>query len=99
MDINHSDRLRRSFSNHAMKRCQQRGISQSSIDTVVRFGRRQIRHNGYVYSMDRRARRNAERLLGDKYRRVVDALDIYVVISLNTREVITVAHRLGRLKQ
>ncbi len=99
MEQDHSARIHRSFTKHARRRRQQRGISQSSIDTVVRFGRKQIRHDGYVYSMDRRSRRKAERLLGDEYRRVVDTLNIYVVISLDSREVITVAHRLGRLKQ
>ncbi len=70
----------------------------SHIDAVMAFGKRRVRNGAYVYFMDKSARRKAERALGTTYSRIANNLDIYVVQSLHTGEVITTAHRKVRMK-
>ena len=92
------------FTRHAQERFQQRGLSRARMDIVMEFGKREFRkradgrESAYVYFMDKRGRKIAERVMGRGYKRIADKLDIYIVKSYDTGEVITVAHRKQRLK-
>ena len=92
------------FTPHAQVRFQQRGLSQTCIDVVLEFGKRRLRKRSgkrktaYVYFMDKRGRRNAARAMGKDYKRISNKIDIYIVESFDTGEIITVAHRKQRLK-
>ena len=92
------------FTRHAQERFQQRGLSRARIDIVLEFGKVELRkradgrESAYVYFMDKKGRRNAARAKGKDYKRIADKLDIYIVKSYDTGEVITVAHRKQRLK-
>ncbi len=90
--LNHDD-----FSNHAKKRFQQRGIAKEVIDTVLRYGR-VVNHGGSKkYYMDKKARWRARNEMGaEEYRRIVDRLNIYVVVADAT--VVTVAKRRKRMR-
>ena len=95
---------REGFTRHAQDRFQQRGLSQARIDVVLEFGKMRLRkradgrESAYVYYMDKRARENAARAWGKDYKRIADKLDIYIVESCDTGEIITIAHRWQRLK-
>ena len=89
----------RTWSKHAKKRCQQRGISEDRVDLVIRFGRRQFREGACIFSMDKCGRSIAARELGAEYYSVADKLNFYVVVNPYKNEIITVAHRKVRLKQ
>lgn len=95
---------REGFTRHAQDRFQQRGLSQAIIDVVLEFGKMRLRKRAYkrktayVYFMDKRARKNAARAWGKDYKRIADKLDIYIVESCDTGEIITIAHRWQRLK-
>ena len=86
------------LTNHAEMRCQQRGIRQEVVDTVLSYGRRGHHRGAQVFFMDKIARRRARADMGKTaYVRIVDRLDTYLVVS-GDGAVITVAKRLGRLK-
>jgi len=90
---------RKGFTRHAQDRFQQRGLSQAVIDVVLEFGKMRLRKRAYkrktayVYFMDKRARKNAARAWGKDYKRIADKLDIYIVESYDTGEIITIAYR------
>ena len=90
---------REGFTRHAQARFQQRGFSQAVIDLLLEFGKMRLRKradgrkSAYVYYMDKRARKNAARAWGKDYKRISDKLDIYIVESCDTGEIITIAHR------
>ena len=87
------------LSRHAKERLQQRGIPLMSVETMLRYGRKRRRKGAYVLCMDRRQRKLVKaRLAPEIYRRVADKLDFYMVYNDRTGEIITVAHRLDRLK-
>ena len=82
---------------HALVRCQQRGISPNVLSAVVRFGKCKPTKDGISYSMDHQARRQAHRVLGrTAYGRISDKLNIYVVVATDDEFVITVARRLRK---
>ena len=86
------------LSQHAEERRQQRGIGLDVLNVVYRFGRATRTRQGMSYSMDSRARRMAERALGNQeYCRFADKLDCYIVVAQDERTIITVAHRSQRL--
>ena len=70
------------MSRHAEIRCQQRGIDREVIDTLVVHGRRRYLRGVAVYFMDKRGRFAARRAPGgERYNRIADRLDAYVVVS------------------
>lgn len=85
------------LSQHAEDRRHQRGIGLDVLSVVYRFGKAVRTRQGMSYSMDGRAHRIAERMMGSQYRRVADRLDCYMVVAQDDRTVITVAHRQQRL--
>ena len=83
---------------HAEMRCQQRGIKQEVVDTILSYGRRGHHQGAQVYFMDKKARRHARADMGKSaYTRIADRLNTYLVVAGN-EVVITAAKRLGRLK-
>ena len=61
------------------------------------YGRCAHRHGAKVYFLDKAGRKELKREFGSKvYARIEDQLDVYVV---EDGAVITVAHRLGRMKR
>ena len=87
------------FTNHALIRCQQRGISHELVDIVYAYGRRSYNKGAEVRFMDKCSRKLAERRLGSEvYRQISDKLDFYIVTSPDG-SVLTVAHRNVRLKE
>ena len=86
------------FSDHALERIRQRGITPYLICVMLNFGKVQIRNKAHVYSMDRRARRQMARALGAEYARIKNRLGFYVVESFDG-VIVTAAYRTQRLKQ
>jgi hypothetical protein len=83
---------------HAVTRCQQRGIPAEAVDVLLTFGRRLYRHGAEICFMDRSSRRTAEETLGrPQFARIADKLNRYIVVS-DEGNVITAAPRLHRLK-
>jgi hypothetical protein len=84
------------LSQHARIRSQQRGISPFVMELILDYGRCQRRHGADVHYLDKSCRRALKRDLGTKkYARIEGKLDVYVVAA---KEVITVAHRIKRIK-
>ena len=91
--------LQYTLTKHAERRRQQRGIPYSSLETMLWYGKKRRRGDAYLVYMDKYHRNLAQtRLDPELYRQVVDKLDFYLVYDDRTRTVITVAHRLERLK-
>lgn len=66
---------------HAKKRRQQRGTPREAVDIVLAYGA-EVRHRGdRKYFMNEEAHGLAANEMGAAYRRVVDRLNIYVVLS------------------
>ena len=85
------------LSEHARKRCQQRGVTDEIIRVVYGYGT-VVEHGGSKkFFMDKRARGRAERGLGHAaYKRLVDRLNVYLVI--NGDLVVTVARVRNRVR-
>ena len=91
--------VRYTLSRHARERLQQRGIPLVSLETMLCYGKKRRRGDAYVVCMDKRRRKLTQaRLDPEIYRRVADKLDFYLVYDDRTGTVITIGHRLDRLK-
>lgn len=79
------------ISDHAAKRCQQRGVDRDVINALLTYGTI-VHHEGRERCfMDKQARKNAERALGrTEYARIADHLNVYLVIEDST--IVTVGH-------
>lgn len=85
------------FSQHAGKRCQQRGIGTDVIDAVLAFGSIVDHGGSKKYYMDKRAHQRARREMdAAEYRRIADRLNIYLVVSDAT--IVTVANLRTRIR-
>ena len=84
---------------HASQRLQQRGIKVSTLSLLHEFGRRVYNHKGaFLVSFDHAARRQVEAALGKAAQRV--NFGAYAVIdALHGTRVITVGHRLQRIRE
>lgn len=86
------------LSEHAVMRCQQRGISSEVVDVLLEFGQRRPRKGASVCFMDRASREEARRVLGQrKFAHISDRLNSYLIVS-DDETVITAAKRTTRLK-
>lgn len=82
---------------HAVERMTQRSISKQVVDLILEFGSPHRHAGADVYALDHSSRRSLKRHLGLKeYVRLEHQLDAYVVFE--DGYVLTVGHRLGRLK-
>ena len=87
------------LTDHALMRCQQRGISREALEIVCAFGKIYRTRKGFGCEMDDYARQEARMNLGEvAYRRIVDKLDFYMIVDPERTEIITVAHRIKRRK-
>lgn len=70
-----------------------------SVETMLSFGKKRWRGDAHVVYMDKQHRRKVQAHLDPEvYRQVIDKLDFYLVYDDDTNEIITVAHRLDRMK-
>ncbi len=85
---------------HSSIRAQQRGIQPMAIHLLERYGQEEFDHRGArILHFDKQSIRRMERVEGRHAVRALDKfLDIYVVISLDTDDIITVGHNYKRKK-
>ena len=84
--------------NHAIARCQQRGISPLVVDLLLRFGRREHDHAGAeVVFFDRRAKKDVESYTGGSIGKLSEQMDSYAVVSEGC--VITVGVRYKKISR
>ncbi len=85
---------------HARVRLQQRGIPPVALAVLLEFGRESHDHRGCrIVRFDKRSRRLAAKALGDaRFRSLERHLDAYAVVGPGD-VVLTVAHRITRLKR
>ena len=88
-----SSRQKAELSQHAQKRCQQRGFDHDVVPVVTAFGDRSYDGRGGIrYLMSGNAMSTLVRTLGRNQR--IDALTgVYVVVSADDGSVITIGHR------
>lgn len=79
------------LSEHAEKRCQQRGVDSNVIEVLLAYGS-VVHHEGRERCfMTKRARQRAERAMGHaEYARIADRLNTYLIIEDAT--IVTVGH-------
>ena len=83
-----------SFTDHARRRCQQRGIDPDVVGVLFRYGKRAYSGGAVSYAMDKVSRERARRGIGAAaYRRLEGHLDCYIIVAGDGR-VVTVARRL-----
>lgn len=82
------------FTKHALKRCQQRAISQDLCDLVLEFGEyRYDKHGARIWFVTKRSLERVGRELGvDGVKRLERKRNIFLVEALDTSAVITVGH-------
>lgn len=86
------------YTQHAEKRCQQRGIKQDVVDTLLSYGRCGRHLGADIYYMDGQSRRDAKLAMGERgWRKIVDKMNAYLVVS-DEGTIITAAKRTQRLK-
>ena len=82
---------------HAVVRCQQRGISLELLYLVYVHGVLRHTTKGFSCYMNKRSRERAKAAIGeDAYRGLAGKLNFYFVLDSDRRQVLTVAHRLRR---
>ena len=83
-----------SFTDHARRRCQQRGIDPEVARVLFRYGKRGYSRGAVSYAMDKVSRERARRGIGAAaYRRLEGQLDCYIIVA-GDGMVVTVARRL-----
>lgn len=86
--------MSRHISKHALARMQQRGIAMDDLDLLDEFGNEHYDgHGGVILSFNRTNRRRARQILGKPVR------SIYLVESASDGTVITVGHRVSRIRR
>ncbi|WP_137113369.1 DUF4258 domain-containing protein [Mesorhizobium sp. GR13] len=86
------------FSDHALKRCAQRGIKASAIETLLQFGSVRHRHGADVFFMDRKARYRASKELGrGAFAQIERYLNTYLVIA-DDLTIVTCGKRTKRMR-
>lgn len=80
------------LTNHAQKRCQQRGIPPLIVDWLLDYGTPVYNHGAEVFYFDKRSRKAIRRQAG---KQVLSALERYMDAYLVFRagQVLTVGHR------
>lgn len=83
---------------HATNRMENRAIPPLLVDLLYRYGSEKHQCGSTVLFFDRRARKRAHRALKDALDRFEKLNDAYVVAAGDSGDVITVGHRLERLR-
>ena len=86
------------LSNHAKQRMQQRAIHPLMIELLYLYGREKQQNGSTMLFLDKRAREKARQALLDVKRRFDNLSDAYLVEADSDGTVITVGHRLKRIK-
>ena len=87
------------LSQHARVRSQQRGIPPLAVDLLLQFGTSEAAEGGVrKVFFDKAARRRVAAYAGPLADRLREYLDVYAVVGENDR-IVTVAHRLDRIKR
>ena len=86
------------LSTHAKQRMQQRAIHPLMIDLLYRYGREQQQNGSTLLFFDKRARKRALQALEDVKQRFDKLSDAYLIEADGDGTVITVGHRLKRIK-
>ena len=88
-------------SHHLVRRCQQRGVSETAVQAIIEFGRREHCQGAISCSMDQRAMSQARREIPEPvYRRIERHLQAcYVMLSPDLSCIMTVAYRLKRRRR
>ena len=87
------------LTNHALKKKQRWGIPREAVEIVYTYGKCYRTWQGFRYEIDDEGRQKARADIGEvNFRRIVDRLDIYIIVDLDRNEIITVAHRFKRRK-
>jgi len=80
------------LSNHAIERCNQRGIPEAMVDLVIRFGAVEYHSGSEILRLDKKGMRKAKEYLGNLYSGSKNALsEIYLVV--NGEKIITAARK------
>jgi hypothetical protein len=97
MDLQPSGLL---YTAHARARMRQRGLDADVVECIVDFGRAEHQPGGSsIVFIDKRARRRIERELGGgALKRLGHRLDAYAVVAPDGA-VITVGHRIRRIRR
>ena len=86
------------YTKHASTRAQQRSVPPAVVEWLFEFGCSTRHQSADVYFFDKRGKRRLRSFLGRiAYRRIETLLDAYAVVS-DDGQIVTVAHRAGRLK-
>lgn len=86
------------YTKHASKRVQQRNIPQLIIDWLWAYGKEIYDHKGgVIYYFDKISIRNIEKSHGTTVvKKLKSLLDTYIVVSSDSRALITVGHNYKR---
>ena len=88
------------FTNHSRARMQQRGISKTAVEHIIKHGDCQFDgHGGKIYFIKRKDRKyQTSDLPKRKFESIKKQLNGYVVLSENSDAVLTVGHKYRRRK-
>ena len=87
------------LSSHAAKRLQQRALPPLIVDLLQRYGRERRQAGATILYFDSRARETARAALHDTLARFDHLDDAYLIESADTGMVITVGHRISRMRE
>ena len=86
------------FTNHSRSRMQQRGISKTAVEHIIKHGDCQFDgHGGKIYFIKKKDRRyQTSELSQTKFKSIEKQLGGYVVLSEDSDVVLTVGHKYRR---
>jgi len=88
-----------STTQHAARRCQQRGLPPIVIDLLMQFGSSEPAGDGAVkVFIDKAARKRLKAYAGALVNKLEEHLDVYAVVGSNG-QLITAAHRTERIRR
>lgn len=88
------------MTNHANTRCQQRSIPPMMVDLLLEFGKSEYEGEGVAKMFfDKQARKRVASYAGPLAALLEEHLDMYAVVNQSNMQVITVGHRLERIRR
>ena len=86
------------YTRHAETRCQQRGISKEAVSLILDYGRtKHDHHGGVVHYLNHKTRQSLSNQSSEVKAKLDKQLQIYVVTSAKSGQVITAGHRYRRI--
>ena len=90
--------INRKYSQHALKRSQQRGVSKNAINYILDYGNiKHDKHGGVVHYLSSKDKRFINKSDNNLFKDLEKRKNIFVVTSATSGEVITVGHRYRRV--